>query len=239
MRFGRPAVALAAFAVLSATTAGCAVLRSGGGGEVVSAAILQKDIADRLTAAGHPPKSVTCQGALNAEKGATTRCDVVLGDTNSIEPVVTLTSVNPPEYSVAAAVSAEQLASAVGALLASPTVTCQSGLDGKIGAQAQCDVTKDGAAMTRTAEVTGVDGLLMSYAVLPVLTRQQVQDLVSQQLTQNGEHPDRVDCVGDLQGKIGATLDCTSSTRGKDQRLTITVSGVKGDVIDFGVSTGS
>jgi hypothetical protein len=229
----RTAVAITVAAVLLAPTAGCSALRAGGG-EAVSAPDLQKDITDRLTQAGHPPKSVSCKGGLKAEAGASTRCDVVLGDTNSIEPVVTVTAVDPVTYSVAPAVSGEQLAAAVGRLLASPTVDCESGLDGKIGAQAQCEVTKDAVMMTRTVEVTNVEGLLMSYAVLPVLARQQVQDLLAERL--QGGRPDTVDCAGDLQGKVGASLDCTTVTGGARQRLTLTVTGVKGDQIDFAVA---
>lgn len=223
-------------AVLSG--AGCSALRSGGAGEAVSAADLQKDIADRLTRAGQPPKSVSCKGALAAEVGSSTRCEVVLTDTNSIEPVVTLTSVGPLSYSVTPAVNPEQLATAVSALLSSPTVHCDEGLDGKTGAQSLCEVTKDDVTMSRTVEVTNVEGLLMSYSVLPVLGRQQVEDLVGQRLTGEGQPADTVECAGDLQGKSGSTLDCTAVTAGQEQALTLTVTNVTGDVIDFSVGSG-
>ena len=231
---------MAASAMLVAAvvpTAGCAALRSGGAGEAVSATVLQKDIAERLTRAGQPPKSVSCDGPLAAEAGASTHCVVVLSDVNSIEPVVTLTSVEPPAYSVTPAVNPEQLARALGSLLSSRAVRCESGLDGKVGAQSHCEVTKDGTTMTRTVDVTNVEGLLMSYVVLPVLSRQQVQDLVAQRLTQGDQRPQRVDCGGDLQGKPGSTLECVATTGGQTKPLLLTVSTVKGDVIDFGVSS--
>ncbi len=215
---------------------GCSLLRSGDGGEAVSAADLQKDIADRLARAGQAPKSLACQGGLAAETGASTRCDVVLSDTNSIQPIVTLTSVNPLNYDVTAAVSREQLATAVAGLLSGSDVTCQSGLDGKTGAQAQCTVTKDGVRAVRTVEVTNVEGLLMSYEVLPVLSRDQVQGLLGDRLAQSGPRPERVECLGDLQGKVGATLDCTAVVGGSSEQFMLTVTNVNGDVIDFGVT---
>lgn len=222
-------------AALTLLASGCAVLRSGEGAEAVSAENLQKDIANRLTEAGQPPKSVTCQGGLGDLPGATTRCDVVLTDTNSIQPVVTLTAANPLTYTVTPAVSAGQLATAVGALLKSSGVDCKTGLEGTSGAAAQCDVAADGVTMTRTVEVTGVQGLLMSYAVLPVLGKQQLDGLLADRLAaETGQRPERADCTGDLQGKVGATVDCAVVRGGNAEQLTLTVAKVDGDVIDFG-----
>lgn len=218
---------------LCIAAAGCA--RESSTTEVVSAASLQKDIAGRLTAAGLPPKAVTCQGGLPGEPGSSTRCDVVLSDTNSIQPVVTLTTADPVNYAVTPAVSAEQLAKAVGTLLSTSEVRCRSGLDGKTGAQTQCDVTRDGVAMVRTIEVTNVEGLLMSYSVLPALGRQQVADLLTQRLAaQGGQRPERVECSGDLQGEVGAVTDCTVTTGTDTREFTLTVTNVNGDAIDFG-----
>lgn len=212
---------------------GCA--DTGSSAEVVSAASLQSDIDKRLTEAGLTPKSVVCQSGLPGQPGASTRCDVVLSDTNSIQPVVTLTTSDPVNYAVTPAVSAEQLAKAVGALLSTPEVRCQSGLDGTTGAQARCDVTRDGVAMTRTVEVTNVEGLLMSYEVLPSLGRGEVERLlVDRVAAQNGQRPESASCAGDLQGTVGATTDCTVVTGGSVSVFTLTVTKVDGDAIDFG-----
>lgn len=222
-----------AVAALVCIAPGCA--DTGSTAEVVSAADLQKDIGDRLTQAGLKPASVTCQGGLAGQPGASTRCDVVISGTNSIQPVVTLTTVDPVDYAVTPAVSADQLAKAVGTLLSTPQVTCTSGLEGKTGAQALCDVTREGVAMTRTVEVTNVEGLLMSYSVLPALAEAQVQDLLARQwAARNGQRPDRTDCSGDLQGVVGATLDCTVLSGGQSRNLVVTVTTVNGDAIDFG-----
>lgn len=213
--------------------AGCA--DTGSGAEVVSASSLQKDVTQRLVAAGLTPKSVTCRSGLPGRPGASTRCDVVISDTNSIQPVVTLTTADPVNFAVTPAVSAEQLATAVGALLSTTQVSCQSGLDGKTGEQAQCDVTRDGVRITHTVEVTNVEGLLMSYAVLPSLGKQEVARLlVDRVAAEGGQRPDRADCSGDLQGKVGATTDCTVITGTQTRGFTLTVTSVNGDAIEFG-----
>lgn len=228
-----PAYRAAGILALVLIVGGCA--DTGSSAEVVSAASLQSDIDKRLTEAGLAPKSVACQSGLPGQPGASTRCDVVLSDTNSIQPVVTLTTSDPVNYAVTPAVSAEQLAKAVGALLSTPEVSCQSGLDGKTGAQARCDVTRDGVTMTRTVEVTNVEGLLMSYEVLPSLGREEVQRLLADRVAaQNGQRPDSAACAGDLQGTVGATTDCTVVNGGSVSVFTLTVTKVDGDAIDFG-----
>lgn len=229
----RSAHRVAGILALVLLAGGCAGTESAG--EAVSAGNLQSDIAKRLTEAGLTPKSVTCQSGLPARPGASTRCDVVLSETNSIQPVVTLTTSDPVNYAVTPAVSAEQLGKAVGALLSTSEVNCQSGLDGKTGAQARCDVTRDGVTMTRTVEVTNVEGLLMSYTVLPSLGRQEVERLLLDRVAaQDGQRPERATCSGDLQGTVGATTDCVVVTGGSTSDVTLTVTKVDGDVIDFG-----
>lgn len=241
-----PAAAiLAALAVLAA--AGCA--DTGSDTEVVSAADLQKDIAARLAQAGAPPKSVTCRGGLPGQPGAATRCDVALSDTNSIEPVVTLVTADPVNYTVTPAVSAEQLAAAVANVMSAQQVSCQSGLDGTTGAQAAqpgqaaqtlCEVTRNGTRITHTVEVTDVEGLLMSYSVLPSLGEQELEGILADRLeAQTGQRPARVDCSADLQGRVGATADCAVETGGKQESresrdsYVLTVTTVDGDAIDF------
>jgi len=55
------------------------------------------------------------------------------------------------------------------------SVSCESGLDGKVGAQAYCDVTAGGATTRRTIEVSSVSGLSMKYGPVPVLAKTVVE----------------------------------------------------------------
>ncbi len=60
----------------------------------VSRQALQSDIADRLAKEGEPSQSVSCQEDLVGQVGRTARCDVVMSEANSFEPIVTVTSVD-------------------------------------------------------------------------------------------------------------------------------------------------
>jgi len=44
----------------------------------------------------------------------------------------------------------------------------ESGLDGKLGAVAHCDVEVGGVKVRRTVEVYKVDGLLMNFDLQPI-----------------------------------------------------------------------
>ena len=72
---------------------------------------LQNDITDRLTEAEQTPQSVTCAEDLVGEVGKTTRCEVVLSETNAIEPIVKATKVEGTtvDYEMTPALSQDQL----------------------------------------------------------------------------------------------------------------------------------
>jgi hypothetical protein len=158
-------------AMVVAALTGC-----GGGSEVadaptVSRNTLQSDIADRLAKVGDPPQSVTCQEDLVGEVGRTTRCDVAMAVTNDFQPIVTVTRVDGTtvDYELTPALSQGQLESAVAGLVAESvgdrvdSVACESGLEGKVDATAQCDVDAGGTKARRTVRVTDVSGLTMNF----------------------------------------------------------------------------
>jgi len=171
----RTGAVLAAMAVTAVTLTGCS-FSVGTGGLVVAKADLQKDISERLEKAGQKPKSVECKDDLKGEVGKSVTCDVALTDTNVFESVVTVTKIDGKtvSYDMAPAVSKEQLEKAVARLLSESSgetvdsVTCESGLEGKKGAEAQCDITVGGVTLEHTVDVTKVDGLLMNFTVIPV-----------------------------------------------------------------------
>ena len=133
------------------------------------------EIASRLTNAGEHPRSVTCKEDLIGEVGQTAHCEVALNPTNSFEPVVTVTGVDGVtiDYEMTPAVSKEQLEATVARLVTATgamvdLVACESGLDGKLGAVAHCDVEVGGVKVRRTVEVYKVDGLLMNFDLQPI-----------------------------------------------------------------------
>lgn len=235
----RTGVLLAAMAVTGAALSGCSFST---GTPVVAKADLQKDISERLDKAGAKPTSVTCKDDLKGEVGQTVTCEVALSDDNVIDPVVTVTKVEGTtvSYDMTPAVSKEQLEKAVSRLLSESantpveSVTCESGLEGKKGAEAHCEVTQGGITFKQTVDVTKVDGLLMNITPIPVLAKVQVESTLLDQLeSQLGQRPDSADCASDLEGKPGTTIDCNVVAGEESQDFTLTVTSVDGDRINF------
>jgi hypothetical protein len=165
-------VAAIAGAAVIVGLSGCS-LRLGGGTPTVTKSDLQSDIADRLQKAGQKPVSVTCSADLEGVVGKTTKCEVVLSATNAFEPIVTVTKVEgrTVSYEMAPALSQAQLEKSVKDIVGEnigqdvESVTCESGLVGKVGNKASCEVIADGDTTKDTVTVTKVDGLLMNFSV--------------------------------------------------------------------------
>jgi Domain of unknown function (DUF4333) len=234
------ATAVGVFAFVAAALTGCSF--SVDTKPTVSKQTLQKDISDRLAKAGAAPASVSCSDDLVGEVGKTTRCDVDLGPTRSIEPLVTVTSVSGStvNYQMTPAVSQQQLQKSVSALISQAassqvdSVTCESGLDGKVDAVAFCNVTALGSTLRREVTVTKVDGLAMYYNVLPILLKAQIENSLLDQLQQRtGTRPDSADCSGNLQGKTGTEVDCVVQAGDQPQTYVVTVSAVDGPNINY------
>jgi hypothetical protein len=213
-----------------------------GGGPAVAKDALQTDIASRLAKAGEQPQSVTCEEDLVGEVGRTARCEVVMSPTNSFEPVITVTGVDGGNinYEMSPAVSKEQLEKAVSRLVGGParqpvtSVSCESGLEGKVGATAHCEVDAGGAKLRRTVEVNSVEGLMMNFDVVPVLTREEVaSSLLDEFERQLGRRPDSAQCAGNLEGQVGNTVDCTVVTGSETASFTLTVTTVSGGGINY------
>ncbi|CAN5574141.1 hypothetical protein BH09ACT8_BH09ACT8_26620 [soil metagenome] len=159
-------------AVVVVGLSGCS-FSIGGGTPTVAKADLQSDIADRLQKAGQKPDSVTCSADLEGVVGKTTECEVVLSATNAFEPIVTVTKVDGStvSYEMKPALSQTQLEKSVKNIVAKnvgqdvESVTCESGLEGKVGNKVSCEVIAGGDTMKDTVTVTKVDGLLMNFSV--------------------------------------------------------------------------
>jgi hypothetical protein len=169
-------VVQAAAGLLCCALSGCGVNGSGSNVPTVSRQALQEDISQRLADAGEKPQSVTCKEDLIGELDATVHCEVVVSDANSFEPIVTVTGVDGAavDYEMTPAVSRRQLEEVVSRLVAGPemravtAVSCESGIEGRVGAVAACDVNAGGVLSRRTVAVSGVRGLKMELDVLPL-----------------------------------------------------------------------
>jgi hypothetical protein len=158
-------------AMVVAALTGCSASTDASGSPVVSRQTLQADVADRLAKAGDPPQSVICQDDLVGEIGRTARCDVAMSVTNGFQPIATVTRVDGAtvDYELTPALSQAQLEKAVAGLVAEnvgdrvDSVACESGLEGRVGATARCDVDAGGTKARRTVRVTDVSGLTMNF----------------------------------------------------------------------------
>ncbi len=235
-------VVLGGLATVCAVLSGCTFSAGVNSTPAVSKDALQKDIADRLTKAGEKPASVTCSQDLVGEVGKTTHCEVVMGPTNSFEPVVTVTGVDGStiNYEMTPALSKDQLEKAVSRLVTDAegaqvdSVSCESGLDGKVGAVAYCDVDAGGVQLRRAVEVNNVEGLMMNFVVVPVLPKEEVESSLLDELeSQVGQRPDSAECSGDLEGKPSKTVDCTIVAGPETASFTLTVTTVEGSTINY------
>ena len=225
-----------------ALVSGCNANVGIGGTPAVGTDALQTDIAARLAKAGEHPQSVTCQDDLIGEVGQTTRCEVVMSPTNSFEPVITVTGVDGSaiNYEMSPAVSKEQLENAVSRLVADAahappaSVSCESGLDGEVGATAHCEVDSRGVKLRRTVEVNTVEGLMMNFDVVPVLTKAEVEtSLLNELEIQTRRQPDSARCSDNLEGRPGNSVECTVVTGPDTVSFIVMVTTVEGGKINY------
>lgn len=170
---------LAAAGMLCCALAGCSTNSGGINVPTVSRRALQEDIAKRLADAGEKPESVTCKQDLAGQLGTTAHCEVVFSANNKFEPTITVTGVDGDaiNYKMTPAVSRQQLEEVVSRLVVDSgvldvkAVVCASGMEGAVGAVSHCDVDAGGTRLRRTVEVSAVNGLMMSFELVPLRTR--------------------------------------------------------------------
>jgi len=169
----RCVVSVVTLALVGALTGGCAGASDSEVTPTVSRDALQKDVADKLSVAGEPARTVVCESDLVGEVGRTAYCDVAAGSGNGFQPIVTVTGTDDGaiQYDLTPALSREQLEAAVARLVAEKSyervdsVSCGTGLTGRVGVSAECDVVAAGVQARRVVEVTDVSGLTMNFSL--------------------------------------------------------------------------
>ena len=84
--------------------------------------------------------------------------------------------------------------------------------------------------------ITDVSGLLMNYAVVPLLPKAVVESSLLLQLKQIGQQPDSATCTDNLEGKPGNTIECTTVSGGQTQTYILTVTAVQGGNVTYNYS---
>jgi hypothetical protein len=233
---------VSASATAWALVSGCDVTVGVGSKAAVSKDALQTDIADRLAKAGEQPQAVTCKEDLVGQVGKTARCDVVMSPTNSFEPVITVTGVDGStiNYEMTPALSKEQLERAVSRLVTNAgglpveSVSCESGLGGEVGKVAYCVIDAGGVKLRRTVEVNTIEGLMMKFDVVPVLTKAEVESSLLNELeNETRRRPDSARCSDNLEGRPGNTVECTVVTGVETASFILMVTTIEGDKINY------
>ncbi len=115
------------------------------------------------------------------------------------------------------------------------SVSCESGLDGKVGAVAHCDVDAGGVKLRRTVEVNSVEGLMMNFDVVPVLTKAEVESSLLDELeTQRGRAAGLGASARATSRASRATPSTAPSSPAPDTAaFTLTVTTVEGSKINY------
>ncbi|MGB0102192.1 MAG: DUF4333 domain-containing protein [Nocardioides sp.] len=97
-------------------------------------------------------------------------------------------------------------------------------------------------APRKTAKLPLLLGLMAVAALAagcsstPTVEGDRLEGEVSTQLEQSvGVAPDAVDCPDDLEGEEGSSVRCTLTAGSDTVGLTVTVTGVDGDNVDFDI----
>ena len=135
-----------------------------------------------------------------------------------------------------------QLAAQVGAT--PDSVECPDDLDAEVGATTTCTLTADGTDYEVGVKVTSVDGDNVAFDIdnkdgfgqTTTVDRDAVAEQISTQLTEQvGTEPDSVECPGDLDAEVGATMTCVLTDEGTSYDVEVTVTSVEGDNVAFDI----
>ncbi|MGV9587047.1 DUF4333 domain-containing protein [Nocardia farcinica] len=70
----------------------------------------------------------------------------------------------------------------------------------------------------------------------PSVAEADLERSVKETLTQQvGQEPDTIDCPGDLEGEVGNTMRCTLTAGGDTLGLTVTVTSVQDETVNYDV----
>ena len=217
---------------------GASACSSNSGPRGVPKADLEAEITKIVNEVGVKPESVTCRDDLVGEVGRTTQCEIEASPANALlAPIVTVTSVDSMiHWDLKPALTQHQLerrmvgGDGLPPGTAADSVSCESGLEGEEGNVAYCHIAIGGESLRRAVEVVKVNNLALNFQMLPMLTRAEVEDSLLKELGPPvGLRPDAVTCAGDLQGKIGETVDCVVVAGPETADYLVTVESVERD----------
>lgn len=85
-----------------------------------------------------------------------------------------------------------------------------------------------------TAAIASIAAIGLASCGTPTAAEKDVEKTVSDQLeAQVGQRPDKIDCPGDLPGKVGETMKCTLTAGTDELPVEVKVTGVEGTTVKF------
>ncbi|BBZ29049.1 hypothetical protein MMAD_33440 [Mycolicibacterium madagascariense] len=236
------AAAVGCLAVAALTASGCGGPDQRDATPVVSKEALREHVSNQLTAAGRAPRSVTCPADLVGEVGRTASCDVVLGDGGGMRANARVTAVDGTAvaYDTTPSMTQGQLDESLRAAVrragsaAVDAVSCESGLAGTVGSTAFCNVTTGPTTVHQMVAVNHVDGLVMTFVVVPHIAKADLEASLQARVQQQlGQRPYAAACRDDLQGVPGSTVACDVFVGAGPRPFTLVVTTVRGEDIDY------
>ena len=77
------------------------------------------------------------------------------------------------------------------------------------------------------------DKLGLELSVFMLLPKEQVQEVLMQELSADGTPVETVECVEDVAAKVGSVVECVTVTGDQQQGYDVTVVEAEGDNVNF------
>jgi len=117
------------------------------------------------------------------------------------------------------------------------SVTCATDLEGEVGKTTRCEVVLSPKnSFEPIVTVTEVDGSTVSYEMTPALSKEQLENSVSDLVADSsGLEVNSVSCESGLEGEEGAIAHCVVDAGGLTLTRTVEVEEVDGLLMDINV----
>ncbi|MDN5727249.1 MAG: DUF4333 domain-containing protein [Propionibacteriales bacterium] len=90
--------------------------------------------------------------------------------------------------------------------------------------------------LAAVAVLVGTLGLTSCGLMTPKVTKADVEQQISTQLQQQvGTTPEKIECPGDLEGKVGTTMTCKLTHQGQSLDVNLNVTAVENNTVKFDI----
>lgn len=87
-----------------------------------------------------------------------------------------------------------------------------------------------------TAILAGTLALTSCSMLTPKVAKADVEQQISTKLTEQvGTTPEKIECPGDLEGKVGTTMTCVLTHQGESLDVNVNVTSVENNTVKFDI----